>query len=337
MPESNDEKHMSLQPPEPQANNGAHETKGRTDQDLNRVLALEPEAQSGVVQVASSEADAQSGSGVVQVASSAEKSELPAEAAAAMAPAETEKHKDSTNAASPAKPAEKGKGSGLKAAIRETVEMIAVTLLLLIVIRGTLAELRYIPSGSMEPTFLVNDRILVEKVSGWTMQPIRRGEILVFYPPPIELGGKDLSMSPLNILGRLTGLPFLPIDTAYIKRVIGVPGDQIKIEDGVVYINDQPLPEPYKAEKPAYNLHVLGDIGGRNSVGDYIKPYGDSTEPIIVPPNSLFMMGDNCNNSEDSHVWGFVDQKRVIGKACLMFWRLLPGEPYKKDAAITSY
>lgn len=230
------------------------------------------------------------------------------------------------------------KASGIKTAIRETVEMIAVTLLLLIVIRGTLAELRYIPSGSMEPTFLVNDRILVEKVSGWMMHQVRRGDILVFYPPEIELG-KDLSMAPLNILGRLTGLPFLPIDTAYIKRVIGVPGDQIKIKKGVgVFINDQLLPESsYVKEAPDYDINVLGDICGRNSVGDFIKPYGDSTEPVIVPPGKLFMMGDNRNNSEDSHIWGCVDQKRVIGKACLMFWRLLPGDSNKKDPENTSY
>ncbi len=220
-----------------------------------------------------------------------------------------------------------------KGFVRETIELILFTLVLLIAIRGILAEARYIPSSSMEPTLQINDRILVEKVSGWTMRPIERGDILVFYPPPIELGGKDISYSPLYILGRLTGLPCFPIDTAYIKRVVGLPGEQIRVERGVgVFVNDQFLPEPYIKERPDYDLRVLGDICGRNAVGEFIKPYGDSNEPILVPPGKLLMMGDNRNNSEDGHVWGFVDQKRVIGKSCLLFWRLLPGDSLKKNA-----
>jgi signal peptidase I len=222
-----------------------------------------------------------------------------------------------------------------KGLLRETIELILSTLVLLIVIRGTLAEARYIPSGSMEPTLQVNDRLLVEKISGWMMRPVERGDILVFYPPPIELGGKDISYSPLHVLGRLTGLPCFPMDTAYIKRVVGLPGEQIRVERGVgVFVDDQFLPEPYLKERPNYELRVLGDIGGRNAAGQFIKPYGDSSEPILVPPGKLLMMGDNRNNSEDGHVFGFVDQKRVIGKSCLVFWRLLPGEPYKK--AVTS-
>lgn len=225
-----------------------------------------------------------------------------------------------------------GQAAKKKGFVRETIEVIVTTLILLIVIRGLLAELRYIPSGSMEPTFLVNDRIIVEKVSGWMMRPIERGDILVFYPPPIEIG-KDISFSPLNIMGRLTGLPIFPIDTAYIKRVVGLPGDQIKIKKGVgVFINDQLLPEPYVKEAPDYDISVLGDIGGRNAVGQFIKPYEDSSEPVLVPPGKLFMMGDNRNNSEDSHVWGFVEQSRVIGKTWVMFWRLLPGEAFKKES-----
>lgn len=220
----------------------------------------------------------------------------------------------------------------LKGFLRESLELILFTLVLLVVIRGALAEARYIPSSSMEPTLNINDRILVEKVSGWMMRPIARGDILVFYPPPIELGGKDLSYLPQYVLGRLTGLPCFPIDVAYIKRVIALPGEKVKVKKGVgVFIDDQLIPESYIKECPEYDLNVLGDIGGRNAVGDVIKPYEDSNEPILVPPGKLFMMGDNRNSSEDSHVWGFVDQKRVIGKSFLLFWRPLPGDPYMKS------
>lgn len=219
---------------------------------------------------------------------------------------------------------------GAKGFIREVLEIVVVTLLLLIAIRGVLAEARFIPSSSMEPTLQINDRLLVEKVSGWSGRPIERGDILVFYPPPIELGGVDIKYEPLHILGRLTGLPFLPIDTAYIKRVIGLPGDQIEVRKGLgVLINGQLLPENYIKEAPNYDLKILADIGGRNAVGEIIRPYEDSSEPILVPPGKLFMMGDNRNNSADSHVWGFVDKKRVIGKGFLLFWRYFAGETYK--------
>ena len=219
----------------------------------------------------------------------------------------------------------------VKGFARECCEIVITTLILLIIIRTALAETRYIPSSSMEPTLQINDRLLVEKVSGWTARPIERGEILVFYPPPIELGGKDVSSSPLYVMGRLTGLPFFPIDTAYIKRVIGLPGDQVEVVKGEgVKINGQMLPEPYVQKAANYDLKILADIGGQNAVNETIHPYENSSEPILVPPGKLFMMGDNRNNSADSHVWGFLDQKRVVGKGCLVFWRLLgPGSNSK--------
>ena len=227
---------------------------------------------------------------------------------------------------------EPSKPGGLLGLLREVVELIVVTLLLLIFIRWAFAEARYIPSGSMEPTLQIEDRLLVEKVSGHLGHPIKRGDILVFFPPPSEMGGKDLSNDPLTVLGRLTGLPFLPYEPAFIKRVIGLPGDRIRVQRGVgVFINEQLLDESrYVKERPNYELNVLGNIQGRSSQGVYLSPYGDSQEPIIVPAGHLFMMGDNRNNSEDSHVWGFLDQKRVIGRACLLFWRRLEPPPYPR-------
>lgn len=227
----------------------------------------------------------------------------------------------------------KKKDGGIVGLVREVVELVVVTLLLLIVIRWAFAEARYIPSSSMEPTLQIEDRLLVEKVSGHLGKPIRRGDILVFYPPPSEMpGGKDLSTDPLTVLGRLTGLPFLPYEPAFIKRVIGLPGDKIRVQRGIgVFINEQLLDEPYIKEKPNYDLTVLGDIRGRSATGGVLAPYGDSKEPIIVPAGRLFMMGDNRNNSEDSHVWGFLDQKRVIGRACLLFWRWLEPPKYPRS------
>jgi signal peptidase I len=225
------------------------------------------------------------------------------------------------------------KDGGLIGLVKEVVELIVVTLVLLVVIRWTFAEARYIPSSSMEPTLQIEDRLLVEKVSAHLGWPVRRGDILVFYPPPSEMpDGKDLSSAPLTVLGRYTGLPFLPYEPAYIKRVIGLPGDKIRVAKGVgVFINEQLLDEPYIKERPGYDLNVLGDLGGRSASGSSLQPFGDSREPIIVPAGHLFMMGDNRNNSEDSHVWGFLDQKRIIGRACLLFWRWLEPPKYPRS------
>lgn len=230
------------------------------------------------------------------------------------------------------KPGKAQAKTGLVQFLREGVELVVVTLILLIVIRWAIAEARYIPSSSMEPTLQINDRLLVEKWSGHFGQPIQRGDILVFYPPPIEMGGKDLSNDPITVLGRLTGLPFLPNEPAFIKRVIGLPSDHIRVQKGVgVFINGELLNEsPYMKERPNYDLNVLSDIGGRSSTGISIRPYASSKDPIIVPAGHLFMMGDNRNNSEDSHVWGFLDQKRIIGRACLLFWRRLDGLLYPR-------
>jgi signal peptidase I len=217
--------------------------------------------------------------------------------------------------------------------VKEVVELIVVTLVLLIAIRFFIAEARFIPSSSMEPTLQIGDRLLVEKLSGHLRRPIRRGEIIVFYPPPSEMKGKEISNDPLTVFGRLTGLPFLPYEPAFIKRVIGLPGDKIRVQKNVgVFINDQLLDEsPYVKEKPQYDLNTLGDIGIRNYNGVDLRPYKDAQSAvtaIVVPEGQLFVMGDNRNNSEDSHMWGFLDQHRIIGRACLLFWRVFTPPRY---------
>lgn len=215
--------------------------------------------------------------------------------------------------------------NGLYIFAKETIELIVVTLILLIIIRQGFIEARYIPSESMVPTLIVNDRLIVEKVSknlrllGIKM-PIQRGDILVFYPPPEANRGKDLKYDPFNLFARWTGLPFLPQDDAYIKRVIGLPGDQIEIvKDQGVYINGKLLLESYVKELPNYNCLDLSEIEIYKALG--------KTGKIIVPEGHLFLMGDNRNRSQDSHIWGFLNQKRVIGRAAVIVWRVLKDKP----------
>lgn len=185
-------------------------------------------------------------------------------------------------------------------------------------------EARYIPSSAMEPTLAIGDRILLEKSFRFGLTSINRGDILVFYPPPSELAGKDLSSDPRYVLGRLTGLPFLPYEPAFIKRAIGLPGDTIRIERGVgVYVNDKLLQKPYSMEKPNYDLRILGDIGMTGRVAYKGRPsltQAQAAQPIVVGKDQLFVLADNINNSQDSHVWGFLDRHRVIGRAWLKIY-----------------
>ncbi|MBI2996517.1 MAG: signal peptidase I [Candidatus Melainabacteria bacterium] len=209
--------------------------------------------------------------------------------------------------------------------IKETVELVVVTLILLIIIRQGFIEARYIPSESMVPTLKVNDRLIVEKVTknlrllGFKF-PIKRGDILVFYPPKEANKGKDLHYDPLSLFARWTGLPFLPQDDAYIKRVIGLPGDHIEIrkEEGV-YINGNLLNEQYINEVTKYDCTDLINI-------EVYKKQGKSGK-IIAPKGHYFLMGDNRNKSQDSHIWGFLPENRIIGRAAVIVWRRLKDKP----------
>ncbi len=160
-----------------------------------------------------------------------------------------------------------------KQKLAEFAKVVLIALVVAVVLRTWVVEPRYIPSGSMEPTLLVNDRVLVDKIS-YRFHPPQRGDILVFYPPYAD-------------------------DKAYIKRLIAVGGDRIAIHNGQVFVNRQPLNEPYIAEPPKYELAEL-----------------------VVPQSYLWVMGDNRNNSNDSHAWGFLPVENVIGKAVFRFFPL---------------
>jgi signal peptidase I len=163
---------------------------------------------------------------------------------------------------------------------RENLQMLGIALLLALLIRMFVAEPRYIPSDSMVPTLVVGDRLVVEKLS-YHLHPPEFGDIVVFDPPP-----------QLQVLGYAK-------DQAFIKRIIGKPGDMVQVKAGKVWIDDRPLTEPYIAATPDYT-------------------WG----PMRVPEDTYFVMGDNRRNSNDSHVWGFLPRNNIIGRAWFRFWPL---------------
>lgn len=171
----------------------------------------------------------------------------------------------------------------------DNARLVSVALAIALFVRFFIAEPRFIPSPSMVPTLAVGDRLLVEKVS-YRLHPPKRGDIVVFEPPP-QLQEYGYSAS-----------------QAFIKRVIGLPGQTIQVSRGKVFVNGQPLDEPYILEAPEYEMPVLQ-----------------------VPAGSLFMMGDNRNDSNDSHVWGFLPMQNAIGRAAFRFWPLNKVGPIDSD------
>ncbi|MBO6257304.1 signal peptidase I [bacterium] len=195
----------------------------------------------------------------------------------------------------------------------ETVSTIIFVVVMVILIRFFIGEIRWIPSGSMHPTLLEGDRIVVERFSRFFTTP-KRGDIMVFYPPSTKLSKK-----PVPLISRLTGI--LCKDVAYIKRVVGLPGDKIEIKfenDGAayVYINDKKYKEDYIKSAYEYPLCAPVKIQKELFFDDRIMKCG----PFKLGSDEFFMMGDNRGNSQDSRYWGVLKKDRFIGRAVFLFW-----------------
>ncbi len=180
-----------------------------------------------------------------------------------------------------------------KSVIREYVEAIVVALLLALFIRTFVVQAFKIPSGSMIPTLLIGDHILVNKFGYGIKNPFT-GEVWV----------------PLGTPERLDVVVFkYPENPSqdFIKRVIAVAGDRIEIKNKKVFVNN--------AEITVDNAVHLD-----RTIYPGTVPPRDNFGPVTVPPHALFVMGDNRDNSHDSRFWGFVDLKAVKGKAFLIYW-----------------
>ena len=205
-----------------------------------------------------------------------------------------------------------------KSFYKEWIEPFLIAAVVALFIRQFGVEAFKIPSGSMIPTLTIGDHLLVNKFLYGPRIPFtdsrffkgadpKRGDVIVFKFPQDE-------------------------SKNFIKRVVGVPGDKIEIRKGILRINDQPVPltELNEAAPPEQNGQA--SAWGRPRVFDeqlgsvthriqYLHDQsGNDYGPILVPQESVFVMGDNRDNSQDSRVWRFVKYDKILGKALIIYW-----------------
>ncbi len=215
--------------------------------------------------------------------------------------------------------------------LREYLESFLVTIILALFGTSFVVQAFKIPSQSMEPTLLIGDHLLVNKFifggSGtWydkllPYREVRRGDIIVFK---------------------------FPFDDHphYVKRVIGVPGDRIKIVDQQVYVNEKPLAEPYVYHDPAAPYDPFGDNfppDSPNFIRRLVRPeWADqilqyvSGDELLVPPGEYFAMGDNRDRSWDSRYWGFVDRNAIMGAPVAIYWSLDSDDEVSEDESFSA-
>lgn len=178
-----------------------------------------------------------------------------------------------------------------KSAFREYAESLIVAVLLALVVRTFFVQAFKIPTGSMRPTLIEGDRILVDKITygikipltGWRLPDIRpphRGDVVVFRS--VDDPRRD-----------------------FIKRLAGLPGDTVEVRDMRLWVNGRPLTEPgIFREMVYYNRGTFGQEG----------------QPVKVPASHYFFLGDNSASSRDSRYWGFLPESHVIGRAFVIYW-----------------
>jgi signal peptidase I len=182
-----------------------------------------------------------------------------------------------------------------KSSLRENIEAVIIAIIIAMFIRTFIIQAFKIPSGSMLETLQIGDQILVNKFIYGIKIPFTDGKTLVSIKDPQK--------------GDIVVFKY-PEDPSkdFIKRVVGTQGDTLEIRDKKVYVNNVLVEDEEYAQHKTEKIYS-GMVSAR-----------DNLRKIKVPENSLFVMGDNRDNSHDSRFWGFVDLKAVRGKAMIIYW-----------------
>ena len=186
--------------------------------------------------------------------------------------------------------------------IREYLDAFIVAGIVALILMQFVVRTFWIPSGSMEPTLDINDVLLANEIQYRVSNP-KAGQIAVFAPPP-QLGTTD-----------------------FIKRVMAAPGDTFRVKNGEVYRNGVKLDEPYlpAGQRPNYELEIKNygvwvDGMPLDSGRAQVPPKSAWQAPDRVPNGYYIMLGDNRNDSDDSHLWGFLRRDQFVGHAFFVFW-----------------
>ena len=219
-----------------------------------------------------------------------------------------------------------------KSSTRDTVESLVVTVILAIFGTTFVLQAFKIPTGSMENTLLIGDHLLVNKfifgpqpsflLPFLPSRPLRRGDVLVFKFP----GTPDEQTEP---------------GEHFVKRLIGLPGDRIRIFHRQVFVNGQPLNEPYVHHTYTDELRPGDDfppadaeyLPGATSAWSAQMPSYIHDHELVVPPEKYFVMGDNREQSWDSRFWGFVPRLVISGRPVIIYWSFeTPRDEYTKNS-----
>jgi signal peptidase I len=232
-----------------------------------------------------------------------------------------------TEAAAPQKPAQSVPHLHHHHSLLQAFQSLLYVIVVALFIITFTAQPFRIPSESMEPTLLVGDFLLVDKQVGLEVPPrifapsdqIHRGDLIVFHYPV------DASLH-------------------LVKRVVGLPGDHLRLRDGRVFIDGRPIPEPYAVFRPAAPDSYRDDFPRIASANPGVTSRWwiqmrslVANGELTIPSDSYFVLGDNRNDSEDSRYWGFVPRDAIVGKPFLIYFSLNLAAPTVPSAQAQPY
>ena len=214
----------------------------------------------------------------------------------------------------------KGKGKRKKSLLREWVEAIIFAGIAALILRTFVIQTFKIPTGSMENTFLPGDFLIANKFIFRFREPQRQEVIIFKYP------GDPARPQPTKKYSKIFGPIYWNNENFFfkyytrrdfIKRVIGMPGDTVKVVNKKVFINGKPLEEKYAHH---FDPRVIPYKYGNRYINGKFVGSRDNFGPVVVPKDCYFVMGDNRDNSSDSRFWGFLHKKYLQGIPIIIYW-----------------